>query len=513
MNLRFLKNDYLFFLLLIILSIPAVYYLMQPGFFQSDDGEWMIIRFSAFFQSLRDGQIPVRFLGRLNNGYGYPVANFLYPGFMYLGVPIHLLGFGFVNTIKIIFGLCMLGSVIFSFLWLAKIFNKSAAFIGAIFYLYTPYHLYDLYKRGSIGEILALTIIPFILWMIEKKNIFFVSIGIALLIISHNTIALLFLPVLFLYSFFRKTMSIKNVLLSLIFGLLLSSFFIIPAIFELHYVQFSNVQVSDITQYFSSFSLIGLSSFTVLIISTALFFINLKKINQCNNLIIFFIALCSLSIFFSLEISKLLWSFFPSSFIQFPFRFLSYLLLSVSFLSAFIIYQLNDFKKYFVSLVLLLILIFSVVSFIKPEVFFDKGEGFYTTNEGTTTVKDEYLPIWVKDKPIEHFKNKVEVVEGKGEISNLIYNSKQIVFQFSSITDTKIRVNTIYYPGWKAYANEEEILINYTNNRGVMELLIPRGKYNIKFIFFETFVRIFADFLTIFFFLTLIFFVKFVRIK
>lgn len=514
MNLKFIRNNhFLFLLILIVLTIPAIYSLMNNGFFQSDDGEWMIIRFSAFFQSLKDGQIPVRFLGRLNHGYGYPVANFLYPGFMYLGIPIHILGFGFVDTVKIILGLSMIVSAVFSFLWLSKIFNKYSAFVGALFYLYTPYHLYDLYKRGSVGEILALGIIPFILWMIEKKNIFFTSIGIFLLIISHNTIAFLFLPVLFFYSLLRKLMSIKSVLLCLIFGILLSSFFIIPAIFELRYVRFSNVLISDITKYFSSFNLIGLSSLIVLITSTVLFFINFNKIKSDKNLISFFTMVCFLSTFFSLEVSKSFWNFLPSSFIQFPFRFLSYLLVSLSFLSAFIISQFKDLKKYIISLVLILVLGYSVFPFLKPEAFFDKEESFYATNEGTTTVQDEYLPIWVKNKPTEHFKNKVEIIEGKMEINDLIYNSKKIVFNFSSIADSKIRINTIYYPGWKAYVNEERIKIDYSNDRGVMDLLIPKGNHEIKLIFSETPLGLVADFMSISSFVILIFFAKVYKIK
>ena len=98
-----MKTKLFTFLLIIVFALPSVSSLLQPGFFQSDDGEWMIIRFSSFYQSFVDGQFPVRFLTRLNFEYGYPVANFLYPGFMYLGVPIHILGIGFVDTIKIIF--------------------------------------------------------------------------------------------------------------------------------------------------------------------------------------------------------------------------------------------------------------------------------------------------------------------------------------------------------------------------------------------------------------------------
>src|SRR5580704_7252828 len=106
------KKELLIILLLLVFSIPAILPLAHHGFFQTDDGEWMIIRLSAFYQAFHDGQFPVRFLQRLNFGYGYPVAEFLYPGSFYLGIILHIIRFGFVNSIKIIFGLSLIGSAI-----------------------------------------------------------------------------------------------------------------------------------------------------------------------------------------------------------------------------------------------------------------------------------------------------------------------------------------------------------------------------------------------------------------
>ena len=85
------KSNLFFLILVSLLTIPAIVGLLHPGFFVTDDGNWMIIRFSAFYETLRSGQFPVRFLYRLNNSYGYPVADFLYPLFMYLGVFFHIL--------------------------------------------------------------------------------------------------------------------------------------------------------------------------------------------------------------------------------------------------------------------------------------------------------------------------------------------------------------------------------------------------------------------------------------
>ena len=122
----FKYNFFLIITLIIVASLPSFFGLFHKGFFVTDDGEWMIIRFSAFYQSLADGQFPVRLLHRLNFDFGYPVATFLYPGFMYAGVPFHLLKIGFIGTIKILLGLSLVGTTIFTYLWLKELFNKKA---------------------------------------------------------------------------------------------------------------------------------------------------------------------------------------------------------------------------------------------------------------------------------------------------------------------------------------------------------------------------------------------------
>ena len=73
-----------FLLLIILFSLPIIIPLLKSGFIITDDADWFLIRFTAFHQTLREGQFPVRLLTRLNHGYGYPVASFNYPGYMYL---------------------------------------------------------------------------------------------------------------------------------------------------------------------------------------------------------------------------------------------------------------------------------------------------------------------------------------------------------------------------------------------------------------------------------------------
>ncbi len=513
-----MKKKVFIILFILILSLPSVAALFNSGFFQSDDGEWMIIRYSAFHQAFRDGQFPVRFLGRLNNGYGYPVANFLYPGFMYLAEPVKIMGWGFVDTIKIIFGLAMLGSAIFAYLWLNRIFDRISSGVGALFYLYTPYHLYDLYKRGSIGEVLALAVIPFILWQIERKSFFWIGSGLAFLILTHNTLSLLFLPIIFLYMVLRRDriLSLKKQAVIILIALGLSGFFWIPAVFELTYTHFSNTVVSNFRNYFAGVDLIGYASILVIYLSALLFIYRLKipkKLNTSRLLFLFFLILGFGGILLSSKASLILWNFLPSSFIQFPFRFLSYLILSISFLSSYLIYSLKGYIRFFILVFLIGILIYSSFSYLLPKEFFNKGDNFYSTNEGTTTVHDEYMPIWVKSIPNEHFKNKVEIKSGDGEIKNLVFNNKRISFDYNAIESSIIRVNTIYYPGWHAYIDDKEMVIDYSNEKGVMDIHLTPGENKVVIVFSETPLRKYCDLVTILSFAGLLILTKFHKTK
>lgn len=483
-----MKRTILLIFILTIFSLPSILPLFNKGFFQSDDGEWMVIRFSAFHQAFRDGQFPVRFLERLNHGYGYPVANFLYPGFMYLGELFKLLGFGFVETIKIILGLSMIGSAVFCYLWLSKLFDKLSSFVGSLLYLYAPYHLFDLYKRGSIGEVLAFAVIPFILWQIERRSFFWTSLGIACLILSHNTLALLFLPVIIIYLISRGLPFAIYFLPSLVLGLGISSFFWIPAIFDLQYTVFSKIQVSDWQRYFASLSLVGFVSF--LIFAWALIKLNLRS--RTYSLMI---CLGIISLFFSLSISSMASEWLPVSVVQFPFRFLSITILAVSFLAAFLLNQVKGKRSIVFGIIILLIGFLSCFSYLTPSVFFDKGDSYYATNEDTTTVKNEYLPVWVKNNPTEHYKNKVEIVNG--EISDLKVRPNNVNFIASSITDTEVTINTIYFPGWKVFIDSNDSSINYNNESGVIKLNLPAGTHKVTANFSETPVRFVSNIISL----------------
>src|SRR5438309_437632 len=128
----------------------------------------MVIRFTAFHQTLTTGQFPVRFVDRLNSNYGYPVMNFLYPLPFYLAELPKIIGLNFVDSIKVVFVVSSIASVLLMFWALTLAFEPLGAFAGALIYFFIPYRFLDLYVRGSLGENLAFSFIPLIFGSIIK---------------------------------------------------------------------------------------------------------------------------------------------------------------------------------------------------------------------------------------------------------------------------------------------------------------------------------------------------------
>lgn len=515
------KNFNLFIIALLIFSIPSVIGLLHSGFPLTDDGNWMVIRLSAFYENLRDGQFPVRFLSRLNHGYGYPVADFLYPGFMYIGSLIHILGFSFVNSVKIILGLSLILSAVFSFFWLRKSFGQVPALVGSLVYLYFPYHLYDVYNRGSVGEVLALAVLPFILWQIEKRNIFWSAIGIFLLILAHNTLAVLFILFIFTYMGFdvfvsknRKQLLYRYTSISVL-GFGMSAFFWIPAVFDLKYTVFFQTEVSDWSKYFADISLIGILPPVVLTAALLLFLIRKKTIKTEKFPILFFL-IGTISLFMANSLSFIFWNFLPVSFIQFPFRFLSLTIISVSFLSAFAISAVSKNNKIIFSLFILVLTFSGSLLFILPKNYQFYPDSFYFTNQDTTTVKNEYMPLWVKKIPNSMYESKVQNINGEEKINVKEVSPNRINFQVYLPQKRTIAVNTIYFPGWTAFVNGKLSEIYYDNPNGIIELKLEKGENNVSIYFTETFVRQISNLISLLSFGSLfimLYFIKFKKIK
>ena len=494
----FRNKNYLFLLLLLAICLIPVIYILRPGFPVTDDGTWLIIRFTAFFESLRSGQLPVRFILRLNDGMGYPVANFLYPLYLYLATPIHVLGFNFINSIKILLILNVFLTAIFSYLWLKKRFDALSAFVGSLVFVLAPYYLFDLFKRGSIGELLSLTIVPFILWQIERKSVVFSTIGFSFLILSHNSLSAMLIPLVLVYAFLTKA-NLKELFISLGLGIGMTTFFWLPALHDLTYTNFLNTKISNFYSYLfdvNDYYLVGIAS--ILIIATGSYLVLKKKSLVNDRFLIFSITASIVIIILQLPASEILWQTFPfKDFIQFPFRILSMFVILVSYISAVIVMNINKKQKYIFTIGITIIVLIQAMYLLKTVTFEVYPDTFYSTNQSTTTVADEYFTKWFKKPNESSLDNRIVYISGSGEIENPKINSKLISFKAINEIDSEIQINVMYFPGWNAYLNDKKLNINYEKN-GLIILNLPKGANILNIKFEETKIRLLADFISIF---------------
>lgn len=483
-------------LLLLVLTLPATWALLRPGFFPSHDGEWMVIRLSAFHQALADGQFPVRWSIRLNHGFGYPVLNFLYPLPFYLGEVFYLVTHSFVAATKLVFIFSFFASALAMFGWLRRRYSFWPSLAGTSLYLYTPYRLVDTYVRGSVGESLGFVFIPLVFWMIDliprhpRWAIIFGSVSAAALILSHN-VFVIFLGLAIIYGLLTLPKKFRlNLLIMLVLAAALSAYFWLPALWELRLVYASQFPVANPIDHLVGLRQLilpswnygpanpadsGSMSFQVGLINwfiVGLLFAR-RRLAKLN---LFFLSVFLGSIFLMHRIATPFWSVFPGiGVIQFPWRLLSLVTFATATLAAHLT------KKPAASVLISLLAILFTVGYARPQNHTFIPDIVYATNDDTTTVRGEYLPLWVTLPPKERIPERAVFVTGTGEIIDYTETNSEIHFRVEAVQSDPtaiIKVAQTYYPGWQVTVNSGPVPID-TQYNGVIAFTIPKGQSQI----------------------------------
>jgi hypothetical protein len=535
------KIFYLIFFV-IILAIPVILPYFHSGYFPTHDGEWAVVRLGDMFRTLRDFQIPARYSGNLNFGYGYPLFNFTYPLPYYLGVIFHFLGFGFVGTIKIFFAGSVLLSAFFMFL-ASKILwkNSWAGIASAALYAYFPYRMVDLYVRGSIGESMSFILFPLLFYLaiklINKQSFVLVaSVGVcvASLVMTHNIMTVLFMPLYIIFictqAFYKNKETIKALIISIFLGFGLSAFFWIPAILEKGNILLSKIPIADRNLYFvtpkqfifpswgygaptdvNGFSYqLGMVHLVIFIV-IILFLLSLLIKNKYNlkdestKIACLLVVITLFYIFLLFKPSELLWKYTPLlSEINYPWISLGVVGFLVSLSAGFLSRQ---YVGRCLVIVLAVAAVFAVLPYAKPQYYINKGDNYYLTNDATTTSSNELMPLWVKKIPSKRLTDKVEISEGIGSVKNVFASSRQINFSVDTLTKIGVRINTIYYPGWKIFVDAINTDFSFDNEQGVMEINLAPGRHNVSARFQETPLRFISDVISLLSVVLLLYFV------
>ncbi|HJX38192.1 MAG TPA: glycosyltransferase family 39 protein, partial [Anaerolineae bacterium] len=165
MRLRRFDMNYLW---VVLLALPAMVPLFQSGYLKSHDGLFHLYRLAALDEAFRGGVLYPRWFPQFAFGYGQPVLNYYSPLTYYVAQLFHMLGAGYILSIKLTFAAGFMLSTVFIYLYARDVLGRYPAMIAAGVYTYFPYHLADTYLRGALAEAFAFVFLPLSLWAMHK---------------------------------------------------------------------------------------------------------------------------------------------------------------------------------------------------------------------------------------------------------------------------------------------------------------------------------------------------------
>ncbi len=503
---------------IILVTLLPLWALFVPGLPATHDGVDHVARIANFYQSLKEGNLIPRWAGSLNWGYGTPILMFLYPLPSYVASLFHGVGFSLVDSTKAIFGLSMVASGVFMYLWLRDAFGKQAGIVGALLYVFAPYRFVDLYVRGALGEHAAFVFPPLILYFLHKRSFLGASISLAALILSHNAIAIMFMPIIVLYGLYLLIFEEKNKISFIIhhssftfLGFALSAFFWIPAFFEGKYTLRDVVTAGDAVTRFVPWTWfmyspwnygqgetltksLGVAQWAGII--AALSVIWITKVKKERVILISLLGILLFSFFIMTSWSKPLWlTLTILQKFQFPWRFLSVSVFAAATLGAI---ALGRSKKIFLILYSLFIILISAGMW-HPKGYVSHDESFYSGIYVSTTDTGESSPVW-STRSMEHTAGApLEVIDGDASITNGFRSSTTHEYTVRVFKPTLFLENTVYFPDWKIYVDGVRTRIQFQNPnyRGLITFQMQPGNHSVRVVFEDTKIRKTANIITI----------------
>ena len=236
----------------IILALTVL--LMSPYLAKSflaieHDTFFHVSRIEQYARALQHGQILPAIYPYENGEFGYGSPLFYSDIFLLLPAILHNLGLVLVDSYKLTVFLASLCSGISMYMLASKFTSKSSIRLLAVAaYLFSNYHITDIYVRGALGEVFALVGIPLILsglyeiFETNQKYSFSYLIGLVITVLSHNLSFLLcFILVIIICIIYLPKCSFdryKLLVSESMLACLLTAFYTFPMIEQLKSQQF-----------------------------------------------------------------------------------------------------------------------------------------------------------------------------------------------------------------------------------------------------------------------------------
>jgi hypothetical protein len=527
-------KDKILILLLILLSIPTWISLARPGYYPMHD-DMQAMRLLELQKCFSDGQVPCRWVPDMGYGYGYPQFNYYGPTPYLIMYFFRLLGFSILDSVKVFVIFISFLGLTLMYLLGKSLWGRWGGFFSSLVFLYAPYRAVEIYVRGAMGELTALSVAPGLFWgikrIVEKKRfgILFFAFLYSILLTSHNISTMLFTPFLLVWSLLlivTKKENIKNKLILFVkifsgffWAFLISAYFLLPAFLEKKYAHVETLLLGyfDYRRHFVSIKQLLINSFwgygsselgkydglslcvgliiwilpILILISLILF----KKKKGFINLL-FFLGVGWTALFMCHAKSSFIWAHIDVlKYVQFPWRFLGLATISFSIgAGAVNLLFIKRKEKLLFGLSLALVLGLFYGYFFRPLKWLnitdnDKFSGENWDQQMTISIYD-YLPIYATHPPSEKAPGEPQIIAGEANILNYNKGSDWSKAQIKANSDeVLVRESIFYFPGWSVFVNGERQMIDYNNELGLITYEVHKGVNNVDIKLMNTPIR------------------------
>lgn len=511
--------------------------LLHPGFFRTHDFVHGA-RIAEMTRALQDGHFPVRWSKNFGYGYGMPLFEFYAPLPYYFGAVVYWLTQNLLFSVKLLWLLPNIITFIGTYLFARRHVGRLGGVIAAVLFVLAPYRAVNLYVRGAISEVWAMSFFPVILYgidsyLIQKSKSDWSTMvwGWTGLFLSHNLMTLFFVPFGITYAVVRTIFTVeKKNWVKKFSGLLgyfllsigVASFYIFPAFLEKNYTQVDEKILSgyfhysqhflyirqfvqenwkyggshwgpvDDMSYFLGYGQILLLALSLVLLARYLFRTitttsATKKNHQFKTILkysLFYFFLGSV-LFLSVQKSQFIWDNISLLQVaQFPWRFLALSALFIAIIGSF---SFNLIEKVSIRLLLsvcvLILLGVSSWKYFAPEFYLDDAESLYYSSEQRIQEEmSETLPDYIsKSLTIEQRvpELRVEVVgleEERRQRDVLVDRTHEILVRTNLSSERLLRFHVSDFPGWTASIDGNQVTHD-TKAEGFIEVSVPPGEH------------------------------------
>jgi len=472
---------------------------LDPHLFSFHDNT-QAARLQEFALNLKNGIIPPRLAPNFSFQHGFPVFNFYAPFTYWVGWLFQVVGLTSALSLKTVLFLGLFVSFIGFFLFASLFFGFWGGLLGASIYSSSLWMAVEIFVRGNIGEIWFMALFPLSLYLLKKndsnKNGFFFAITcicLSFLFTVHNVLSLV--SVIFIVFFSLLLTHKKKALLSIVIGLLLASYFLVPALLEnkLTYA----TEIASKTKYSDHFLCawqlwkadrwsyggsgtgcvnddmsfqIGKVQLLLAVIGLGIFIHSLWKKGN-NNIPFFILGWTVFSAFLTLELSRPIWDLFSPvmSIFQFPWRFLPFVVFGTGFFASYIVHIFANKKMQ----ILIVIVLSMGVLFISSK-FFSKPWKYTTDEYRSMFLTEKYIGQKAAYEIPEYFPRtgdyKTWRMYDRSEIgfytNTLSYKINTPFYKEITVDQEQITLPIHYFPFWEISINGKKTIPRYFDTLG-----------------------------------------------